>query len=351
VDRAWWDGLVAVHPGATIFQAGCWADFLAEYLGRRPFFFVARDGDGNVLATLLGFVRGLWEDHVFERPGGRAIGPLLRRALPVASWRYGPLWHTPAPAPELMRECAAALVRGLQGRGVYAVEGAVSLAPPPSPPSGDPFERVLPGATVGATLLVDVTADPDLLWRALKPSARKAVQSARRHGVEVRRVTDLEELRAYRAFFLAHNVERAGRFYSFRRLERMWKHLHPCGAVEIFAARRRDELLAGLGVWRFGGTCIEFSARQSRACREARIYAPDLIRWEIIRWAHDQGLRWYDLAGVSPDPRDDKERGIRQFKEKWGGAYWELMAREGILSPWRHQLVEAIRRSVGLLRR
>ncbi len=346
VDGTWWDGLVASHPGGSIYQAVCWADFLAAYLRYRPLFIVARDHEGTVRATLLAFVRGLWDDLAFERPLGWALRPVLRRLLPVASWRYGPLWHGAKAPPAAERAFTQAVLQALAAEGIYAVQDTVSVPPNPSRTMEDPFRDVFSTARWQATLLVDVTPDPDRLWRSLKSSARKAIHSAQRAGVEVRRLTDLQELRAYDAFFRAHNVERAGRFYSFANLARMWEHLRPAGAVEVFAAWRGPELLAGLGVWRFGPTCVEFSTRQSTACREARIYAPDLIKWEIIRWAHAEGLRWYDLAGVAPAPASEKERGIRQFKEKWGGVYWEFAAREAILRPRRHRLVTGIRRAV-----
>ena len=46
------------------------------------------------------------------------------------------------------------------------------------------------------------------------------------------------------------------------------------------------------------------------------------MKWAVLEWGHDQGLRTFDLAGVNPAP-EGKEVGIRQFKEKWGGTYRE----------------------------
>lgn len=52
---------------------------------------------------------------------------------------------------------------------------------------------------------------------------------------------------------------------------------------------------------------------------ERRLYAGDVIKWDVIRWAGRAGFRRYDLGGVDRAPLDTKAAGIRQFKEKWGG--------------------------------
>jgi lipid II:glycine glycyltransferase (peptidoglycan interpeptide bridge formation enzyme) len=41
-----------------------------------------------------------------------------------------------------------------------------------------------------------------------------------------------------------------------------------------------------------------------------------LMQWDMIRWAHDAGCRWYDFRGVSctPDDPNDKTAGLNRFK-------------------------------------
>ena len=42
-----------------------------------------------------------------------------------------------------------------------------------------------------------------------------------------------------------------------------------------------------------------------------------------MRYVRDKGCTLFDLAGVAPEPANQKEAGIRRFKEKWGGKYVE----------------------------
>ena len=54
-----------------------------------------------------------------------------------------------------------------------------------------------------------------------------------------------------------------------------------------------------------------------------KIYAGDLLKWKIIEWCKEKNIKIYDFAGVAPYPKNEKESGIKAYKEKWGGKYVE----------------------------
>ena len=118
--------------------------------------------------------------------------------------------------------------------------------------------------------------------------------------------------------------------YGFLDFETMWRHFRPNAVFETFVAEKSNVPIAGLSVWGYNGIIAELGSFQSEKGFVEKLYGSDLIKWEVLRWGSEQGYRAFDLAGISPKPQDAKERGIRQFKEKWGGqlkAYYTASCR------------------------
>jgi lipid II:glycine glycyltransferase (peptidoglycan interpeptide bridge formation enzyme) len=53
---------------------------------------------------------------------------------------------------------------------------------------------------------------------------------------------------------------------------------------------------------------------------DRNLMAPHLLQWKIIQFAKAQGMRWYDMWGISPqDTKPDSWAGITRFKMGFGG--------------------------------
>ena len=63
----------------------------------------------------------------------------------------------------------------------------------------------------------------------------------------------------------------------------------------------------------------EWGVARSSIDYEQKLYSQDLIKWKIIEWGIENKMNWYDLSGINPNPVNSKERGILQYKKKWGG--------------------------------
>ncbi len=176
-----------------------------------------------------------------------------------------------------------------------------------------------------ATLKLDLRPGPEALREGFKPAARKAIARAERDGITVRRIESLEELERYYRFAEDCSRRYGKRLYGFRDFSTIWELIRPVGVFETFAAEHRGETIAGLSVWGCGKSIGELGSFQSERSFREKLYGPDLVKWELIRWACAAGLESYDLAGINPQPASEKESGIRRFKEKWGGAWEEYL--------------------------
>lgn len=306
LDPGWWDKLVLGSPGATIFQSSAWA----RYVGRER------------------SVRFLW-----ATAAGRPCGALLleastparswRRMLGVSdgafAWRHGPLVLEGDPGEvggrlldEVERQAREERVRGVQS-------ASAPLCPEPRQLS-TAFAMRGYEAAAAATVLVDVSVPREQLWEALDPAARKAVRRCEKTDVTVRRLGADESLDEYHALLRETRARLQldmPPYYPTTEMRAIFRQSG--GLVEVFVATHRGLAVGALGVIGFGPTIVEVGLAQSDHAVRERIYAGDILKWSIIRWAHEAGLHWYDLGGIDPNPTSPKAAGIRRFKEKWGG--------------------------------
>lgn len=152
------------------------------------------------------------------------------------------------------------------------------------------------------------------LYGALRSQTRRNIATAERSGVEVLLTADLDAVVAF------HRLHVQLRKHKYRLLaqplelfERIWKAFAPADAVRTALALVDGQPVAGALylVWqdtvyyKFGASTAEFLPLRPN----------DALHWQLIRWAHDRGLRALDW-GLS----DLDQPGLCAYKRKWASA-------------------------------
>ncbi|MCC7262171.1 MAG: peptidoglycan bridge formation glycyltransferase FemA/FemB family protein, partial [Candidatus Latescibacteria bacterium] len=190
------------------------------------------------------------------------------------------------------------------------------------------------------TFQVDLHQTHDELWQGLKSSARKNLRKILDGGVLVAAPLDTPaDVAAYWEMLVA-TQRRSRRVISYRTLAdfeaKFWSGPHREGVLRgILVRTSTGEPVAGLCFRAYNGWIQELGVAYSEFGIQQRLYGQDLIKWELMRWGHEQGYRSYDLMGVETGSEDPKRRAIYQFKEKWGGALVEYASYSKVYSPWR----------------
>jgi len=270
--------------------------------------------------------------------------PLADRLSAHLSWEAGPVFLTAEGKSEALTLLLEAVEKLCRDQGIVALQGAwpgiYSLE------KENQLDQVWLSAGYcpeqRSTFLVDLRADEQTLWRNLKSSARKSIRRTVEQGLTVRRIIEPGELSEYHDFLCRCREALGLATFSLRNLTEMWRVLFPAGMLEIFYIRYRGALAGGLGIWHHAGVIYEWGSLQAPEAKELKLYCSDLLKWEVIRWGHSKGCRLYDLAGVVTDPSHsgDKERGIYQFKAKWGGKQQRFPAYSKCFKPFRHALLK-----------
>ena len=338
--------MVSRSPGGNIFQSATWAEFLKSYFGVKSFFFTVEDSkSGDPVVLLRAGRESPLNRLLFERPLRRLTLPLADRFTANLTWEAGPVILCEKGKAEALDALFEAVDTLCRDENVVALKDAW-------PGIYDPGKEQDPGldwpgnfsTEQKATFLVDLTLDEPALWSSLKSSARKCIRRTLEQNLRVRRIASTEELSGYHDFVRRCRQDLRLHTTTLGNLTEMWRVLHPAGMLEIFTCLdSRGELMGGLGIWRHAGVLYEWGSIQAPEARERKLYTSDLLKWEVIRLGHSTGCRLYDLAGVVSEPEraDSKNRGIYQFKAKWGGRKVYFPSYTKNYKPSRQRLLES----------
>jgi len=171
------------------------------------------------------------------------------------------------------------------------------------------------------TALVDLSPEPNALLKGFRQSARKGIRRCRELGIEVVECTTRDQYIAWFSRPLLETRAAIGQLgpEACERAEKDWWHLVGARHYRYFVAKRGDQVLGMLGTYRWAGLATEIMSERTVPARKERLPVQDLLHWTAFLAHRMAGDRLFDLAGFAAEPSDDKEKGIRRFKEKWRG--------------------------------
>ncbi len=103
------------------------------------------------------------------------------------------------------------------------------------------------------------------------------------------------------------------------RMERQWDLTDHQFYSYYVAVSKNEEILGVLGTYNFNGYITERLSKRTSVGKKSNLPVQDFLHWAIMECCRGAGDQWFDLAGFSPTPQSEGEKGIRFFKEKWGG--------------------------------
>lgn len=181
------------------------------------------------------------------------------------------------------------------------------------------------------TFILDLTKTEEELLQAMHPKTRYNIRVAQKHGVTIAEDDSQKAFQAYldlsqettnRQGFYAHNQ-------TYHRV--MWDMLHKAGIAHLFTANYDNKILAAWIIFVFGDTVYYPYGASSRENRD--VMAPNLMLWEIARWAKNKGIKFFDLWGADPS------QGFHKFKEGFAPRLVEFVGSyDLVMQPWLYRL-------------
>ena len=169
------------------------------------------------------------------------------------------------------------------------------------------------------TSVVDLAPDEDTLRRNLKQAARKGIRKSLEAGLRVKLCETQDEF--FGTFCKAYYEDADGADRSsIASRNRVFRQADSGRSYRFFVVEDSSgNVHAALGTYSYNGVATEILSGRTAFGKSSNLPAQDLLHWEAMLHHKRNGDRHFNLAGYSPDPVNEKEAGIRRFKEKWGG--------------------------------
>jgi len=278
--------------------------FSKELIGSKPVFLKFFGSDDKIIGQLLAL-----SYSKFEKKGkfGKILKMVSGKKDNICRWFYGPVIFDNNYELEINQELRNFLIS--KNFNIWGSEHPLSNRNFAS--WGKPFE-----IENWATFLIDLSQEKNLLWEKMdKHSARKNIERSQKRNVVVKKMnkTDLPIYLEMMKGTRENDLET-----SLTIMEKQWDLLNSIG-YSGFMAFENDTPIGGIRVSSFNGYIYEFGIARTKRDFTEKLYSQDLLKWKIIEWGIENKLRYYDLSGINPKPKNKKEEGIFRYKEKWGG--------------------------------
>lgn len=297
-DAAAWDAYAASRPSATGYHRMGWLRVAAKAFGHAVYPLAAFDGERMVGMLPLVYIRS------------RLFGRFLV-SLPFVN--YGGLLADTTEASHALVEEADELMRRLGA-------GSIELRHIGSPRLG------LSAKSHKVTMLLDLEADPETLWRGFRDKVRNQVRKAEKSGL-VAEQGGRELLGEFYDVFAVNMRDLGTPVYSRLFFETIMDEFPD--ETRIIAVRQGRRVVAAAFCYAHRET---FEVPWASSLRSHRQFCPNnLMYWECIRTACQEGRAVFDFG------RSSRDSGPWRFKVQWGAREvplsWEYLLADGAPLP------------------
>ncbi|MFA4873401.1 MAG: peptidoglycan bridge formation glycyltransferase FemA/FemB family protein [Patescibacteria group bacterium] len=178
-----------------------------------------------------------------------------------------------------------------------------------------------------ATLLIDLTKSEKELLNDMHEKTRYNIHLSVRKGVAADEVNPKDGFSIFWALMQDTAQRDKIGIHPRKYYEMMLQELNAPGEAQahLFIAKHQGKPLAAAILITCGDTATYLHGGSSSMDRN--LMAPHLLQWKMIQFAKAQGMKWYDMWGISPqdtryktqDTKPDSWAGITRFKMGFGG--------------------------------
>lgn len=133
----------------------------------------------------------------------------------------------------------------------------------------------------------------DKIWSNIKKNTKQDIQRAKRRGFSVREGNKEDMLRIYELMVERYAEQNRKVNVPKEYLVEMYEALYPSN-LRIFVVEQEENFITGdIDVY-FNDKCITWIGNP-----KAVEHANDLLTWECLKWAYDNGYKYYAIMGAA----------------------------------------------------
>lgn len=191
-----------------------------------------------------------------------------------------------------------------------------------------------------STHVISLDKDENSLYSSLDKKTRYDIRKSEKNNYVFEMPNDLDYVKEFYELkneeYMRDNrkVAPISNFYEER-----WKNLFQNGLEKIFLAKKDNKTISGIGNIIFNGYSIQHAVANSKI----DLLGGTFLTWNVIKWAINNNLKYYDMGGINPNPTSEKEKNIDFFKSKWGGQQHSFGIYTKILDKKKYTLFSILR--------
>ena len=171
------------------------------------------------------------------------------------------------------------------------------------------------------TFILDLEKTEKEIWSNFNKKLRNAIRKAEKEGVKISEIKNEQEMRNYYSLSLKtqKNIQKnKGRKTFSIQNYNFFKELWENKLGRFFIAKFGEEIIAGALFLVWNNKSIYFHSCSDRGYKNRQ--APSLIQWKAIKKFKSDGIKEYDLGGVTIDlDESDSRFFVYEFKRKFNG--------------------------------
>ena len=307
-----WNSLISKSEFGTYFQTMEYAKARKKFFGHIPMFLRFYSTSGKVIGQLLLFQTRFALERFKKYFGFSKISSIYKNfAFPInnLNWSYGPLIFDMNYKNDIMQSFANFLKSekyNFKGHS-HPLDGLVF-------PSQFGFNT-----EKNSTFVINLNDDIETIFNNTnKNSVRKNIKRSEIRGVKIRLIESKSDALNHFNLLKEHRI-RNNLIYPSKEIVLENYRLGKKKGLTGFLALFEGKPIASITFVYLNGYILEEGISRSVTDIRKKLYAQELLRWNIIKWGKENDCKFYDLAGVKAENRTTKEDGIFRNKEKWGG--------------------------------
>ena len=293
-----WNNQLLKSPFGNVFNTFEYSQYTKNRLGWNPLFFSMIDSSGNIRAQAVIY-------NINSNKLGK-FSKIFPKKFSKFKWIYGPVIFSKDF--EVIIDTFLNYFSNLNKK----IDGTLH------PLYGVNFNNSHLQLQKWSTFLIDLKQSKEFLLNKMnKKSVIKNIKRSEERGVKIIKITD-SSIGDYHKILNQYRKENHNSVYDFEDTKQLWDILKPTG-FSGYLAKKDDMVIGGITFSSFNGYLNEWGIARSNIDKTEKLYSQDLLKWKIIEWGINNNQNFFDLSGFNPNPENSKEKGILDYKKKWGG--------------------------------
>lgn len=339
-----WNGSLEKNSSSMIYQTTKWQELYETIYDSKPIFITIRDQS----KTIVGQLACLIHKEVFWQHANiisRALGKKLKLGT-VLWWYHGPIIHDYKNKKQILEIILNSLDEVVTKNNVVMIRG---ISSPLEQRNFDlDFEKFGYNIKPRLTFVIDLTQNIDDLYNSLKKDTRYYIRKSEKEGFEFdiadeKTVFDkFQELKNLSKKPDDKKILKNPKFFNMH-----WEILRNSGFENLLVARKNSEIEGIILTLNFNRNLIQHALANSPKFDLVGTF----LTWNTIKWAKRMNYLTFDFAGVDPEPKTAKEKGIYFYAEKFGGEKIHYSVYTKIIDQKKYYLSSGLKNPKKIFRR